>query len=50
MPIHKSYEWFKDKEHFEFFDAQQKQISAPILNEIRERLYFLYDVAWAILL
>ena len=44
MPIHKSYEWFKNIEHFKSFDSQQAQISAPILNEIRERLYFLHDV------
>ncbi len=44
MPIAKSYEWFADEENFTYLDAQDKQISAPILNEIRERLYFLFDV------
>jgi len=44
MPITKTYEWFKDKSNFSSFDEQDTQISAPILNEIRERLYFLYDV------
>ena len=44
MPIAKTYEWFKDKSNFSSFDEQDTQISAPILNEIRERLYFLYDV------
>jgi excinuclease ABC subunit A len=44
MPISKTYEWFKDESHFSYFDAQAQQISAPILNEIRERLYFLHDV------
>ena len=44
MPIGKTYEWFKDESNFSAFDEQDTQISAPILNEIRERLYFLYDV------
>ena len=44
MPIAKTYEWFVDKKNFEYLDAQGAQISAPILNEIRERLYFLFDV------
>ncbi len=44
MPIAKTYEWFASEEHFAHMDAKDKQISAPILNEIRERLYFLHDV------
>jgi excinuclease ABC subunit A len=44
MPIEKSYEWFKNEEHFSYFDTQNSMIAAPILNEIRERLYFLFDV------
>jgi len=44
MPISKSYEWFIDDKNFDYLDTQGKTISAPILNEIRERLYFLYDV------
>ena len=44
MPINKTYEWFAAKENFANLDAQSTQIAAPILNEIRERLYFLYDV------
>ncbi|MEK6658601.1 MAG: excinuclease ABC subunit UvrA [Campylobacterota bacterium] len=44
MPISKSYEWFKKSEHFSHLSDQSTQISAPILNEIRERLYFLFDV------
>ena len=44
MPINKTYEWFAEKENFTYMDEQDAQISAPILNEIRERLYFLYDV------
>ncbi len=44
MPINKTYEWFATKENFDYLNAQSTQIAAPILNEIRERLYFLYDV------
>ncbi|HIC12261.1 MAG TPA: excinuclease ABC subunit UvrA [Sulfurimonas sp.] len=44
MPIAKTYEWFANEEHFAGMNAQDAQISAPILNEIRERLYFLFDV------
>ncbi len=44
MPIAKSYDFFANEDNFSYFDAQSKQIAAPILNEIRERLYFLYDV------
>jgi excinuclease ABC subunit A len=44
MPISKSYEWFKDESNFANFSKQNTQIGAPILNEIRERLYFLFDV------
>lgn len=44
MPIGQTYEWFAAKENFEYMDEQSKQISNPILNEIRERLYFLFDV------
>ena len=44
MPIEQTYKWFANESNFDYFNDQQKQISAPILNEIRERLYFLYDV------
>ncbi len=44
LPIEKSYNWFKDEKNFDFMSAQDKMISTPILNEIRERLFFLYDV------
>ncbi len=44
MPIAKTYEWFKDEENFKTLDAQDTQVAQPILNEIRERLYFLFDV------
>lgn len=44
MPITKTYEWFADEANFNYLDVQHKTIAAPILNELRERLYFLYDV------
>ena len=44
MPIAKSYEWFADEKHFSYMDKQNSLVAAPILNEIRERLFFLYDV------
>jgi excinuclease ABC subunit A len=44
MPIAKTYDFFANEEHFSYFDKQQQMIAAPILNEIRERLFFLYDV------
>lgn len=44
MPIKNSYEWFKDEKNFAHFSGQEAQIASPILNELRERLYFLYDV------
>ncbi|MDD4885290.1 excinuclease ABC subunit UvrA, partial [Sulfuricurvum sp.] len=39
-----SYAWFADPKTFEEFSDQQAMIAASILNEIRERLFFLYDV------
>lgn len=44
LPIEQSYHWFADKNTFEFLSDQDSQIAQPILNEIRERLFFLYDV------
>ncbi len=44
MPINKSYEWFKNEDNFSHLSDKNRMISAPILNEIRERLYFLFDV------
>ena len=44
MPISKTYEWFARDEHFSYLDKQGSMIAAPILNEIRERLFFLHDV------
>ncbi len=44
MPIEECYAFFADKKNFEYFSNQQKLIAAPILKEINERLFFLYDV------
>jgi len=44
MPIEKSYAWFKDDQTFAHLGEQEELIAAPILNEIKERLFFLYDV------
>ncbi len=44
MPIEQCYKWFADKKTFDYFGPQDEMIATPILNEIRERLFFLYDV------
>ncbi len=44
MPIEECYSFFRDESNFESLSKQQKTIAAPILKEIRERLFFLYDV------
>lgn len=44
MPLKDSYEWFAEPQTFDYLGAQNAMIAAPILNEIRERLFFLYDV------
>ncbi|MEA1915698.1 MAG: excinuclease ABC subunit UvrA, partial [Campylobacterota bacterium] len=44
MPIEDSHKFFHDHSNFEYFDNKFQLISAPILKEIRERIYFLNDV------
>ena len=44
MPIEDSYAFFEDEKNFSYMSEQQQLISAPILKEIRERLFFLVDV------
>jgi excinuclease ABC subunit A len=44
MPIEKSHAFFQDDKNFAYFNEQEKMISAPILKEVRDRIYFLYDV------
>lgn len=44
MPIEDTYAFFKDDKNFEHFTEQTQMIGEPILNEVKERLFFLYDV------
>ncbi len=44
MPIEESYAYFAEESNFSHLTEQQKLIAEPILKEIRERLFFLYDV------
>ena len=44
MPIEESYRYFADESNFSHFTPQQELIAAPILKELQERLFFLYDV------
>ncbi|RDU52480.1 excinuclease ABC subunit A [Helicobacter sp. MIT 99-10781] len=44
LPIEQVFAFFKDDAHFESLNPQQAMIAAPILKEIRERLFFLDDV------
>ena len=44
MPIEESYAYFADERNFAHLSAQQRLIAEPILKEIKERLYFLFDV------
>lgn len=44
MPIEESYRLFSDEKNFAYLSKEQQFIAQSILKEIRERLYFLYDV------
>ncbi|WP_187648143.1 excinuclease ABC subunit UvrA [Nitrosophilus labii] len=44
MSIDECYKFFNEERHFEYLTKQQKVIAAPVLKEIRERLFFLVDV------
>jgi excinuclease ABC subunit A len=44
MPIEQSYNYFAKEDNFSHLDKQQKLIAESILKEIKERLFFLYDV------
>ncbi|HEF6336032.1 TPA: excinuclease ABC subunit UvrA [Campylobacter jejuni] len=44
MSIEDSTAFFADEKNFSYLSEQQKLISEPILKEINERLFFLYDV------
>jgi excinuclease ABC subunit A len=44
MPIEDTHKFFQDKSNFSHFNHKETLISEPILKEIRDRVYFLYDV------
>ena len=44
MSIENSYHYFLEDKNFSHLSKQQKLIAEPILKEIKERLFFLYDV------
>ncbi|WP_331775601.1 excinuclease ABC subunit UvrA [Sulfurospirillum sp. 1612] len=44
LPIDKSLQFFNNEKNFEYLTESQLMIAAPILKEVRERLYFLYNV------
>ncbi|QQW65457.1 excinuclease ABC subunit UvrA [Helicobacter pylori] len=43
-PIEEVYHFFNDSTHFSYLNEQEKKIAEPILKEILERVFFLYDV------
>ncbi|MGL2860887.1 excinuclease ABC subunit UvrA, partial [Helicobacter pylori] len=43
-PIEEVYHFFNDPTHFSYLNEQEKKIAEPILKEILERVFFLYDV------
>lgn len=44
LPIEDAHTFFQDDKNFEYFNEQNRMISAPILKEIKERVFFLNDV------
>ena len=44
IPIEEAHAFFQDEKNFEYLSDQNQMISKPILKEIKERIYFLYDV------
>ncbi len=44
MPIDKAYQFFANEENFAYLSSQKRMIAAPVLKEIKERLFFLVDV------
>ncbi|MCI5968378.1 excinuclease ABC subunit UvrA [Helicobacter sp.] len=44
LPIEECYRFFANSKNFTHLNTQEKMIAEPILKEICERLYFLYDV------
>ena len=44
IPIEEAHHFFQDENNFSYLSEQSKMIAAPILKEIKERIFFLYDV------
>ena len=44
IPIEEAHRFFQDENNFSYLSEQNKMIAAPILKEIKERIFFLYDV------
>jgi len=44
IPIEDSHKFFQDEKNFKYLSDQGKLIAKPILKEVQERVYFLYDV------
>ncbi len=44
IPIEEAHAFFQDEKNFEYLNEQNRLIATPILKEIRERIFFLYDV------
>lgn len=44
IPIEEAHHFFQDENNFSYLSEQNKMIAAPILKEIKERIFFLYDV------
>ncbi|MGP1579745.1 MAG: excinuclease ABC subunit UvrA [Wolinella sp.] len=44
LPIEECYKFFNNTDNFKYLSKQKSMIAEPILKEIKERLYFLYDV------
>ncbi|HJE03214.1 MAG TPA: excinuclease ABC subunit UvrA [Aliarcobacter thereius] len=44
VPIEEAHSFFQDDKNFTYLSEQNKMIATPILKEIKERVFFLYDV------
>ena len=44
IPIEDAHKFFQDENNFSYLNSQNQMIAAPILKEIKERIFFLYDV------
>jgi len=44
MPIEEAHQFFQDDKNFSYLTKQEKMISDSIFQEIKERIYFLFDV------